>query len=68
MSEKAFLAVDLGASSGRHVAATFNGDRLALREIHRFENGPIHAAGHMYWDTLALWSHVLAGLRRARAE
>ncbi len=63
MSEQVFLAVDLGASSGRHVAGRFDGSRLTLDEVHRFANGPIPAAGHLYWDTLGLWHQVVEGLR-----
>jgi rhamnulokinase len=64
MAERAFLAVDLGASSGRHVAGLFDGARLRLEELHRFENGPVVAQGRMYWDLLAQWSQVQLGLRR----
>jgi rhamnulokinase len=65
MSAKTFLAVDLGASSGRHLAGSFDGRRLALEEIYRFPNGPVPAGGHLYWDLLGLWSHVRDGLRAA---
>ncbi len=60
-----FLAVDLGASGGRVVAGLWNGQHLELEEIHRFENGPIDAAGRLYWDLLRLWSEVQVGMRRA---
>lgn len=62
---KVYIAVDMGASSGRHVAGLFDGSRLELAEVHRFENGPSHAAGRMYWNLLSQWSHVRDGLRRA---
>ncbi|MEX0585789.1 MAG: rhamnulokinase, partial [Pirellulales bacterium] len=65
MATKTYLAVDLGASSGRHVAGSFDGRRLSLEEIHRFPNGPVPAAGHLYWDLLGLWGHVRDGLRAA---
>jgi rhamnulokinase len=67
MAQRAYLAIDLGASSGRHVAGLFDGQRLELDEIHRFGNGPTAAAGHLYWDVLALWSHIVDGLRAAAA-
>ncbi|MEX2187494.1 MAG: FGGY-family carbohydrate kinase [Pirellulales bacterium] len=67
MSSKVYIAVDMGASSGRHVAGLFDGSRLELAEIHRFENGPAHAAGRMYWDLLGQWAHLRDGLRRAAA-
>jgi len=65
MAEQVYLAVDLGASSGRHVAGRFDGQRLMLDDVHRFENGPVHAGGHMYWDMLRLWTEIRAGLRAA---
>lgn len=65
MAEKAFLAIDMGASSGRHLAGLFDGQRLRLEEIYRFENGPVEASGKLYWDLLGLWTHVRQGLRAA---
>ena len=41
MAEKAYLAVDIGASSGRHVLGLFDGGQLRLEEVYRFENGPV---------------------------
>ena len=68
MAEQIFLAVDMGASSGRHLAGRFDGRRLALEEIHRFDNGPVAMAGRLYWDLPALWSNVVQGLRAAAAK
>ncbi|HZZ70826.1 MAG TPA: rhamnulokinase family protein [Pirellulales bacterium] len=65
MSDSVFLAVDIGASSGRHVAGLFDGNRLRLEEVYRFENGAVPAAGHLYWDLLQQWSHIRTGLRMA---
>jgi rhamnulokinase len=65
MAEKAYLAIDMGASSGRHVVGLFDGAQLRLEEIYRFDNGPVDVAGALYWDLLAQWSHVIAGLRAA---
>ena len=65
MSERAFLAVDMGASSGRHVVGLFDGNKLRLEEVFRFENGAVEAHGNLYWDLLGLWSHVRQGLRAA---
>lgn len=63
MAEQAYLAVDLGASGGRVLAGRFDGQLLSLEELHRFENGPIPAAGSLYWDVLRLWSQITEGLR-----
>ncbi|MFC1597278.1 rhamnulokinase family protein [Planctomycetota bacterium] len=65
MAEKSYLAVDMGASSGRHVVGHFDGQKLRLEEVYRFENGPVDTLGSLYWDLLAQWSHVTAGLRAA---
>jgi rhamnulokinase len=67
MAEKAYLAIDMGASSGRHLIGRFDGDRLRLEEVHRFENGPVEMAGRMYWDLPGLWTRVRQGLCAARA-
>lgn len=66
MAEKAYLAVDLGASGGRVLAGLFDGERVRLEELHRFDNQPVEAAGGLYWDVLQLWSNVRDGLRGAR--
>jgi rhamnulokinase len=65
MAERAYLAIDMGASSGRHLVGLFDGNRLSLEEIYRFENGPVEVAGRMYWDLLGLWRQVRTGLRAA---
>jgi rhamnulokinase len=65
MAHKAYLAVDMGASSGRHVLGVFDGQQLRLEEVYRFENGPVEVAGHLYWDLLGQWSDVRRGLRAA---
>jgi rhamnulokinase len=68
MANLTTLAVDYGASSGRHVAGSFDGKRLELREIYRFENGPVHAAGRMYWNLLDQWTQLQNGLTLARQQ
>ncbi len=68
MADRVYLAVDLGASSGRVLAGRFDGRRIQLEELGRFENGPVHAAGGMYWDLLALWQHIQSGLAVAAAK
>ena len=57
-----FLAFDIGASSGRAMLGRWDGARIVLEEIHRFENGPIDVLGSLHWDALHLWSEVKAGL------
>jgi rhamnulokinase len=65
MAEQCYLAVDLGAESGRVVAGLFDGTRLRLEEIHRFSNGAVPVAGTLRWDVLRLWSEIMAGLSKA---
>jgi rhamnulokinase len=57
------LAVDLGAESGRVIAAGFDGQQLSLEVVHRFVNQPVHAGGTLYWDVLRLWQDIQDGLR-----
>ena len=68
MSDTVLLAVDIGASSGRHVAGLFDGQRLRLEEVHRFDNGAVPAAGHLYWDLLQQWTNIRNGLRAAAGK
>ena len=67
MAEKAYLAVDMGASSGRHLIGRFDGRRLRLDEVYRFENGPVEMDGRLYWDLPGLWGRVRQGLAAAAA-
>lgn len=59
-----FVAVDLGASSGRLVAGCWDGQQFELQELHRFSNGYINADGHLRWDVLRLWSEIKSGLSK----
>jgi len=65
MSGRVFLAVDLGAESGRVIAGRLSGGKVALEEVHRFSNGPVAVAGTRRWDVLRLWSDILDGLTKA---
>jgi len=62
MKEKPFLAIDLGAGSGRVFLGSFESCKLEVSEVHRFENRPIRLGGVLYWDFLALWDNVIKGL------
>jgi rhamnulokinase len=62
-----FLAVDLGAESGRVVAGHFDGMKVGLEEVHRFPNGPVMVRGNLLWDILRLWSDIKVGLGKAAA-
>lgn len=60
------LAVDIGASSGRHIVGQVVDGRMELTEVYRFENGLIRKDGHLCWDIDALAENVIAGLAAAR--
>jgi rhamnulokinase len=62
MKQQCYLGVDLGAESGRVMVGLWNGQRLRLEELHRFQNGPVEIAGTLRWDILRLWSEVQNGL------
>lgn len=68
MAERVYLAVDLGAESGRVIAGLFDGTRIRLEELHRFTNGPVAVADTLRWDVLRLWSEIQAGLAKAAAR
>lgn len=59
------LAIDLGASSGRVMLGIYDGDKLQMEEIHRFENTPVQVSGHLYWDTLRLFHEMKQGVQKA---
>ena len=61
---KYFLAVDIGASSGRHILGHLDNGRLVLEEIYRFENGMKEKNGHKCWDSELLFSHIKAGMKK----
>lgn len=60
-----FLAFDLGASSGRAVLGTLDGECMEMDEVHRFETPIIESGGHIRWDVDVLWDELRAGLRTA---
>jgi rhamnulokinase len=68
MAEAQFLALDLGAESGRGVLGRFDGRRLALSDVHRFPNGPVSVLGSMHWDALRLFSEMQEALGRAAEQ
>ena len=68
METSYYLAVDLGATSGRTVLAAFDGQKVELRELTRFKNPMIPMSGHLYWDLPALYYQVLQALKRVAEE
>ncbi|MCX7974156.1 MAG: rhamnulokinase [Candidatus Aminicenantes bacterium] len=68
MRSKVYLAIDLGAESGRILAGLWDGAQLKLVEIHRFPNKPILWANSLRWDVLYLWKEILSGLALAAKQ
>ena len=68
MNTTNYLAVDLGATSGRTVLATFDGEKIQMRELTRFKNPMIPIGGHLYWNLPHLYNEVLLGLRKVADE
>ena len=64
-AQKVFIAVDLGAGSGRVIAAITDLDKLELEELHRFDNPGTDLPGGSFWNVLGLYREILEGLRRA---
>jgi len=68
MGNKNFVAIDLGAESGRAVVGCFDGQHLSLHEVHRFRNGPVRVAGHLHWDVLRIFEEIQNGLMQAARQ
>ena len=65
---KYYLAVDIGASSGRHIVGWRENGEVQTREVYRFPNGVTEKEGHLTWDIGALVSHVKTGIDEALKE
>ncbi len=63
--EKQYIAVDLGAESGRVMLGAVSADSLELEEVYRFANDPVTEKGHLKWDIANLLSRIEAGLAKA---
>lgn len=61
-----YLAIDIGASGGRHVLGWIEEGRLQLEEVYRFENGMQKKDGHLVWDTRRLFAEILTGMKRCK--
>lgn len=59
---KYFLAVDIGASSGRHILGHLENHQIILEEVYRFPNGAAQKQGRLTWDLQALTSHLIRGM------
>ena len=62
---KQYLAIDIGASSGRHIVGRVEGGKLITEEVYRFPNGSKMQDGHLVWDVEELLGHVKSGIAAA---
>lgn len=62
------LAVDIGASSGRHIVGWMEDGKIRTKEVYRFPNGVTEKDGHLTWDIDALLGHVKSGIGEARKQ
>lgn len=62
---KYYLAIDIGASSGRHIVGWKEGETIRTQEVYRFPNGVEERDGHLEWNVASLLQHVQAGIEEA---
>jgi len=62
---KKYIAVDLGAESGRVMLGSVSAEKVVLEEIHRFSNGPVKEDGSLRWDFKKLLSEIKTGIGKA---
>lgn len=63
-----YLAIDLGATSGRTILGTLSDGKLTLEELTRFPNSIVRQGGRCYWNIWSLYEEILRGLRAAAAR
>ncbi len=63
---KYYLAVDIGASSGRHMIGYLEKGKIQLEEVYRFENGMANKDGKLLWDTGHLFAEIINGMIKCR--
>ncbi len=63
---KYFLAIDIGASSGRHILGSLENGKIVLEEVHRFWNGMDNVDGTLCWDVNRLFKEVVAGMKKCK--
>lgn len=64
--EKYYLAIDIGASSGRHILGHLENGKMILEEIHRFPNGNVKKDGELIWDVDKLFAEIIAGMKKCK--
>lgn len=66
MDKRYFLAIDIGASSGRHILAHLENDKLVLEEVYRFKNGAEDVNGKLVWNHEHLFNSIVEGLKKCK--
>lgn len=61
-----YLAIDIGASSGRHILGHLEDGKMYYEEIHRFPNGMVQKDGELTWDIEALFAEIIAGMKKCK--
>lgn len=64
--ETYYLAVDIGASSGRHILGHLEDGKMVLEEIHRFPNGNVQKDGELTWDIDGLFAEIITGMKKCK--
>ena len=63
---KYFLAIDIGASSGRHILGSYQDGKIVLEEIYRFWNGMDNVDGTLCWNVDRLFNEIIAGMKKCK--
>ncbi|HUS58715.1 MAG TPA: rhamnulokinase family protein [Planctomycetota bacterium] len=67
-AERKYLALDLGAESGRGALGRFDGSKLSLEEVHRFLNAPVRVLDHIHWDALSIFANLKQAVANAASK
>lgn len=64
--QKYYLAVDIGASSGRHILGSIDNGKIIVEEIYRFDNGMIEKDGNLCWELDRLYAEIKKGMKKCK--
>jgi len=67
-AERKYLALDVGAESGRGALGRFDGNKLTLEEVHRFPNGPVRLLDRIHWNVLSLFGNLKEAVAAAVSQ
>ncbi|MDH7511845.1 MAG: rhamnulokinase family protein [Clostridiales bacterium] len=68
MSGHYFLAIDLGAESGRAILGKLENEKIETKEVRRFANAPIQVCGHLHWNVYSLFEEIKEAMRSCRTD